>query len=475
MMARNNQTLWDLIVIGAGPGGYSAAIRAAQLGWRVVCIDQRLTPGGTCLHAGCIPSKALLDDSHKYVEAIHTLTSHHLLSPVAPLQPDLTLLMARKQRVINKLADGITALFKKQGVTMVCGRAEVRQPGLVAVHHDDSGENGTLLQAPRILLAMGSVAVTLPQLPYDGDRIVDAAAALSWTSIPRRLVVVGAGAIGLELGSLWARLGSQVTLVESQPDILLGMEALVVRQALRLWQQQVTLLVHHAVVSTTVRENEVELSVQDGRTGTVRQLAADRVLVAVGRCPNREAVSSLPLAYSAAGRMVVDEHFETSIPGLFAIGDLIDGPMLAHKATDDGIACVEQWLEGREPRCSSRVIPHVVYTDPELVAMGMTTQQAQSQGIAVRSGSCLLAANGRAQAADRAVGVVRVIAAAADDRLLGVHACGPQASEMMAMALPALQHGWSSRQLGELVVPHPSLAEALKEAALLACHRAIHG
>ncbi|MDG1400823.1 MAG: dihydrolipoyl dehydrogenase [Candidatus Binatia bacterium] len=461
---------FDLVVIGAGPGGYVAALRAAQLGLRTACVEKDLTLGGTCLNVGCIPSKALLQSSALFAQAGKDFKTHGI--GVGELSLDLGAMMKRKDRVVTTLTRGVAGLLKKAGVEAVQGSASLLGSGKCLV----SGADGSrTLSAKTILIASGSVPIELPSLPFDGVRIVDSTAALELESVPERLLVVGAGAIGLEMGSVWARLGSAVTVVEMTDGIASGMDAemsKVLQKSLK--KQGLKFLLETSVQSAEPTESGITATLGK-KDGSTESLEADVVLVAVGR---RAYADSLGLANAGVeiddrGRIPVDANFQTNVPGVFAIGDVIAGPMLAHKAEEEGVACVEL-LAGKAGHVSYETIPAVVYTHPEFASVGLTSEAAAAQGIATNIGLSPFAANGRAKTMGETEGAVKIIADASTDRILGVHIVGPEASALIAEAAVAMEMGASSEDLARSVHAHPTLPEAVKEAALAVDGRALH-
>jgi len=459
---------YDLVVLGAGPGGYVAAIRAAQLGMRVACVDKDAALGGTCLNIGCIPSKALLDSSERFHQAKTELAEHGI--GVGSPTLDLAKMMARKQKVVKTLTKGIAGLFRKNGVTAVQGTAHLVSASRVEV----GGAKPQVLEAARILIATGSVPIELPIAPFDGRRILSSTEALSLAEVPRRLVVVGGGAIGLELGSVWQRLGAAVTVVEMLDHLVPGADRELARALQRALEKQgMSFLLGATLRGAAVQGDAVEAVVEMG--GAERRLAADLALIAVGRRPYTEGlgIDALGVKTDRRGRVVVDESFATSVPGIFAIGDVIAGPMLAHKAEEEGIAAVER-MAGRAGHVNYAVIPNVVYTWPELASTGLSEEDAAQRGLAIRCGSFPFLANGRARCTGATEGLVKLVVDANNDRILGVHILGAGASDLIAEAVVAMEFSASAEDLARTVHAHPTLAEAIKEAALAADGRAIH-
>lgn len=461
---------FDVVIIGSGPGGYVAAIRAAQLGLKTALVEKDPSLGGTCLNVGCIPSKVLLEASEEFYAVGHKLGAFGIKAGSVEL--DLPVMMARKQRIVKELTDGVALLTKNKKVAVFKGRGSLAGPGRVKV----SGQSGEdILEAKNVLLALGSVPAQLPFLPFDGERVVTSTEALSFEKIPERLVVIGAGAIGLELGSVWSRLGSKVTVVELLPRIAPFADAMMSRfldKALKA--QGMDLRTSIKVTGAKAAGTEVVLATEDAK-GQAAEFAADKVLVAVGRKPHVEGagLKEAGIVLDGGGRIKVDERFQTSVPGVCAIGDVIAGPMLAHKASEEGVACVEM-LAGLPGHVNYEAIPNVIYTWPELAQVGRTEEELKAAGIPIKVGRFYFAANGRAKSLGEEEGLVKVIAHAETDRLLGVHIVGPRASDMIAEAALAMEFKASAEDLARTVAAHPTLAEVMKEAALAVDKRAIH-
>jgi dihydrolipoamide dehydrogenase len=465
-------TQFDLIVIGAGPGGYVAAIRAAQLGMKVACVEKGRTLGGTCLNVGCIPSKAMLDSSELFHLAKERFKKHGI--QVQGLSLDLAAMLGRKDEVVKGLTDGVRYLFRKNKIEPVFGKARVSSPTSV---HVDLSEGGTVeLQARQILLATGSEPSGLPFLPFDGRAIVDSTGALSFDRVPEHLVVIGAGYIGLELGSVWKRLGAKVTVLEFLPRIvpLIDHELGALLQK-SLVKQGLEFHLETKVTGATVDGDRVTVRAQK-KDGTEETFACDRVLVAVGRRPYTDGLGLAEAGVTVdpkSGKVSVDGHFRTNVPTISAIGDLIDGPMLAHKAEDEGIACAEI-LAGKPGHVNYHTIPSVIYTWPELASVGHTEEVAKQFGLNYRVGKFPFQANGRAKAMDETEGLVKIMADAVNDRVIGVHIFGPRASEMIAEAVAVMEFGGSAEDIARTCHAHPTLSEATREAALAVDGRAIH-
>lgn len=455
---------FDVLVIGAGPGGYVGAIRAAQLGLRVACVEKTPTLGGTCLNIGCIPSKALLDSSEWFAQARGKFAHHGIVCDGIKL--DLPAMMSRKAKVVSGLTQGIAGLFKKNRVTHLQGHARLRDPQTVEITADDSTQQ--IVQAGALVIATGSDPISLPTLPFDGERIISSTEALSLPGVPQHLVVIGGGAIGLELGSVWLRLGAKVTVVELLPRLIPGATDAQIASALQrsLTKQGFSFLLGARVTEGSVQNGEVVLTVEDGK-GQRSELTADRVLVAVGRKAYTAELGAaeIGIALDERGRIVVDKHYQTNVPGVYAIGDVIAGPMLAHKAEEEGVALAER-LAGQAGHVNYEVIPGIVYTWPEVATVGLSEEAAKAAGIEYRVGTFSFLANGRARCMDEAEGMVKIVAETKSDRVLGVHIVGPRASDLIAEAVMAMEFGASAEDIARTMHAHPTLPEALREAAL---------
>jgi dihydrolipoamide dehydrogenase len=461
---------FDLVVLGAGPGGYVAAIRAAQLGMKVACVEKRASLGGTCLNIGCIPSKALLESSELYVQAREHLGRHGV--KVGDVGLDLGAMLARKDRVVKGLTEGVAFLLKKNQITRVQGTARLAGPGRVAVK---TGDGETTLEAKNVILATGSEPISLPALPFDGTHIVSSTEALAFDKVPQHLIVVGAGYIGLELGSVWCRLGAKVKVVEFLPRALPLSDA----EVADLLQQALVkqgLTFHFDTKATGASTQGGVVNVNAVSKGQDVLFQGDRVLVAVGRRP---CTAGLGLEEAGValeektGRVVVDDNFRTTAAGVYAIGDLIHGPMLAHKASDDGIVCVER-LAGLKSEVNYDTVPSVVYTWPELASVGQTEEQVKESGRAYRVGRFSFFNNARAKTMDETAGLVKVIADARTDRVLGVHILGPRASELIAEAVTVMEFSGGAEDIARICHAHPTLSEAVREAAMAVERRSIH-
>jgi dihydrolipoamide dehydrogenase len=479
---------FDLIVIGAGPGGYVVAIRASQLGMKVAVVEKRSTLGGVCLNEGCIPSKALLDSSEYFALARDKFALHGI--EIDPPRLNLAAMLARKDDVVKKLTDGVAYLFKKNKITLVTGTACLKGP-------DDAGyqqvavvgsfqlnfSNGEqqpveapqLLKASKVLLATGSEPIPLPNIPFDGELVVSAREALSFDQVPDHLIVAGGGYIGLELGSVWRRLGARVTVMEALPGIVPSSDRQVADYLQRsLKKQGIEFRLNTRV--TGLRRLGTKAMIQFGSGTESGELDCDRLLVAIGRRPLLTGLGAeeVGITLDQTGRIVVDENYQTTATGIYAIGDLVPGPMLAHKASEEGVVCVERMV-GKSAVVEYDYLPGVVYTWPEGASVGKTEEQLKESDIPFKTGKFNFLGNGRARAMDETEGFVKVLAHADTDRLLGVHIVGPRASDMIAEAVTAMGFMGTARDLGLLFHAHPTLSEALKEAALDVHNEAIHG
>ena len=455
----------DLVVIGSGPGGYVAAIRAAQLGLDVACVEKEEALGGTCLRVGCIPSKALLEASQRYAEARKGWKRFGVT--VQGVELDLAAMMKHKDRVVDANVKGVDHLFKKNKVRRYRGHGRLDGPGKVTVAGDDEA----LVKARHVLLATGSAVATLKGVELDGDRVATSTEALAYPEVPEHLVLIGAGVIGVELGSVWARLGAKVTVLEYLDRILPGIDGETARLAQRLLKKQ-GLDFHLGVRVTAAKVKGKKCLVEaEGRD----PVECDRVLLCVGRKPYTEdlGLGSVDVELDEQGRIPVDEHFATTAEGIYAIGDVIAGPMLAHKAEEEGVACVERLVTGYG-HVNYDAIPNVVYTHPEIASLGRSEEELKEAGVDYRKGVFPFQANARARALAETDGQVKLLADARTDRLLGAHVIGPRAGDLIAELAVAVEFGASSEDVARCVHAHPTLAEAVKEAALAVDGRSIH-
>lgn len=455
----------ELVVLGGGPAGYVAAIRAAQLGFDTACIDENPRFGGTCLRVGCIPSKALLESSHLYEEAKHKFDEHGL--NVQGVELDLAKMMGRKDKIVDTLTGGIDMLFKKNKVTAYRGRGKLRDINSVLVE----GDEPVVIEADRILICTGSVPASLRGVEEDGDRIGNSTTALSFPEVPERLVVIGGGYIGMELGSVWNRLGSEVTVLEAFDRIFPGIDAELASIALRVFKRQgFKIHLETFVQSARVEGDKCIVEVKDGDP-----ITCDRVLLATGRRPATDEIGleSIGLETDRHGFIPVDENFETSVENVFATGDCIGGAMLAHKAMEEAVVCVER-MAGMKSHLNYDVIPAIVYTHPEIASVGKMEDELKEAGVDYKKGVCPFGANGRARTLGEPEGRVKILADAKTDRVLGVHIIGARAGDMIAEAAAAMEYGASSEDIARTCHAHPTLAEAMHEAALAVDKRAIH-
>ncbi|UCE90027.1 MAG: dihydrolipoyl dehydrogenase [Pseudomonadota bacterium] len=468
---------YDVVVIGAGPAGYVAAIRCAQLGLATVCIDNWIdddgqpSPGGTCLNVGCIPSKALLESSERFDEAQGAFAEHGVRAKTVSL--DLATMMARKEKIVADLTGGVQQLFRANGVAFVHGTARLRTGKEVEVERLD-GKPPTVLKAENIIIASGSEPVQIPAAALVDDMIVDSSGALVFEEVPKRLGIIGAGVIGVELGSVWRRLGSQVVLLEAQESFFTMADGQVARAALKEFAAQgLDIRLGARVLDASVSDDKVKVRYQDG--DGEHKLTVDKLVVAVGRRANTAALNAeeAGLKLDEWCLIHVDDQCRTTLPGVYAIGDVVRGPMLAHKGSEEGIM-VAELIAGGARHVNYDHIPSVVYTHPEIAWVGKTEQALKSAGVEYRAGSFPFAASGRARAMGATTGMVKVLANAASDRILGVHIIGSQASELIAEAVIAMGLGASAEDLGMTVFAHPTLSESLHEAALAVGDNAIH-
>ncbi len=461
---------YDVVVIGGGPGGYIAAIRAAQLGMKVACIEKRDALGGTCLNVGCIPSKALLESSELYHQAKEGLAIHGVT--VSGVKLDLSAMMARKDKVVGELTRGVDGLFKKHKITRYLGTGKIVTPTAVEVSRNGKSERVT---GQHLVIATGSDAIALPGIPFDGKRVISSTEALSLTKVPKHLIVIGGGVIGLEMGSVWLRLGAEVTVVEMLPQLLATLDAQIARTALRIFTKQgfkFHLGTKVTGVKTTGAGVQVTCTDADGKPV---ELAGDAVLVAIGRRPYTDGLGAkeVGVALDEKGRVKINSHFQTSVPNIYAIGDAVQGAMLAHKAMDEGIALAEI-LAGQPGHVNYEAVPWIVYTHPEVAWVGLGEEQLKAQGRAYRVGTYPFTANPRAKTLADVDGMVKIIADAKTDRLLGFLVIGPRAGDLIAEAAIAFEFGASAEDIARSMHAHPTLAEAVKEAALAVDQRTLH-
>ena len=462
---------YDLVVIGTGPGGYVGAIRAAQLGMKVAVVEKRATHGGTCLNVGCIPSKALLHASEAYAEAGHAFAGMGI--KVKP-ELDLAAMLAFKDSGVKGNVDGVAFLLNKNKIDHFHGSGRILGPGKVEVTFINGEKQ--VVEAKAIVIATGSEVAALPGIAIDEETVISSTGALSLKKVPKRMVVIGGGYIGLELGSVWSRLGAAVTVVEMLPRLAPGLDAEVAKALQRVLEKQgIAFKLGTKVVKAETKGKSVKLTLEPAEGGKSDTLECDVVLVAVGRIPNTQGLglAELGVRCDNRGRIVVDKQYETSLPGIYAIGDVIKGPMLAHKAEEEGVA-VAEILAGQAGHVNYEVIPSVIYTAPEVASVGKTEEELKEAGVAYRVGKFPFTANGRAKVNRTTEGFVKVLAEEATDRVLGVHIIGADAGTMIAEAAVLMEFGGSAEDLARTCHAHPTLNEAVKEAALAVDKRAIH-
>jgi len=467
---------FDVVVIGAGPGGYVAAIKAAQLGLKTACIEKyqdkegKTALGGTCLNVGCIPSKALLDSSWKFHEAEHGFKAHGINH--AGMSMDVPAMVGRKSQIVKNLTGGVATLFKANGVTLLEGHGKLIAGKKVEVTGKDG--NVEVVEADNVILASGSRPIDIPPAPVDQNVIVDSTGALEFQTVPKRLGVIGAGVIGLELGSVWARLGAEVTVLEALEKFLPAADEAVSKEAFKTFTKQgLNIKLGARVTGSKVTGEEVEVTYTDANGE--QKIVFDKLIVAVGRRPVTTDLlaSDSGVDIDERGFIFVDDYCATSVPGVYAIGDVVRGLMLAHKASEEGIMVVER-IKGHKATMSYDLIPSVIYTHPEVAWVGKTEQTLKAEGVEVNVGTFPFAASGRAMAANDTGGFVKVIADAKTDRVLGVHVIGPSAAELVQQGAIGMEFGTSAEDLGMMVFSHPTLSEALHEAALAVNGGAIH-
>ncbi len=464
------ETMYDVVIIGGGPGGYIAAIRAAQLGMKVACVEKRGKLGGTCLNIGCIPSKALLHSSELYEETAHG-EKHGITGKISL---NLKAMMTRKDEVVENLTKGVEGLFRKNKVDYIIGTGMIAAPGKIGVTTPDS--KSLLLNTKRILIATGSEVTPLPGVTVDEKRIVSSTGALSFPEVPKRLVIIGAGVIGLELGSVWRRLGAEVTVIEFLDRITPGLDVEVSRQFQKILEKQgIVFKLATKVTGVKSSGKNATVTAEPVAGGKAEEITADYVLVAIGRRPYVQGLGlkEAGVELDDRGRVKVDGHFETNVKGIYAIGDVIAGPMLAHKAEEDGIAAVET-MAGQKGHVNYNLVPSVIYTMPEVASVGKTEEQLKTEGVSYKVGKFPFLANSRARTMGNTDGFVKILADSQTDEVYGVHIIGPQAGTMIAEAAIAMEFRASSEDIARTCHSHPDLNEAIKEAAMAVLGRAIH-
>ncbi|MCU7837386.1 MAG: dihydrolipoyl dehydrogenase [gamma proteobacterium symbiont of Taylorina sp.] len=469
---------YDVVVIGAGPAGYVAAIRCSQLGLKTACVDNwqdedgKHHLGGTCLNVGCIPSKALLDSSEHYYQLNNEFAEHGI--KINQFSLNIAQMMARKNNITRQLSSGINTLFAANNIDLHSGTGQLQENNRIAVIPMDSSAQHYVLEGENIILATGSQAMDIPAAPIDNKNIVDSTGALSFTEVPKRLAIIGAGVIGLELGSVWNRLGSKVILLEAQEEFLPIADRLLASEALRHFNKQgLDIRLGARVTSSSIGKKQITVSYQDKQKQ--KRIVVDRVLVAVGRTPHTKNLfaANVNLLLDEGGFIDVDKYCRTNLPDVYAVGDIVRGPMLAHKGSEEGI-CVAETIAGNKKHINMNLIPAVVYTLPEIAWVGKTEQVLLKEDIPFKSGIFPFAANGRAKAMSADSGQLKVLSHAKTDKILGVHIIGPFASEILQTAVIAMEFEGSAEDLARSIFAHPSLSEALHEAALAVDNRAIH-
>lgn len=471
--------VFDVAVIGAGPGGYVAAIRAAQLGLATVCIDDwknakgRPSLGGTCLNVGCIPSKALLESSENFERAAQKFADHGIR--MQGLSMDVATMQERKDKIVATLTSGITMLFKKNKVSSLHGRGRLVSAGATCGIQVSDGDKSEVIQAKNVIIATGSLPRPLPMAEVDNELILDNEGALALAEVPRKLGVVGAGVIGLEMGSVWRRLGAEVTVLEALPSFLGAVDAQVAKEAFRIFSKELGLVIHTGVKIESVAKSKDKVAVKYEDKDGVHKAEFDKLIVAIGRVPNSASIGAeaVGLKVDERGFIEVDDYCRTNLPNVFAIGDVVRGPMLAHKSSEEGVA-VAELIAGQNSHVNLETVPWVIYTSPEIAWVGRNEQELKEAGIAYRSGMFPFTANGRARSLGETDGFVKILADAESDRILGVHILGPFASELIAEAVIAMEFGASAEDIARSVHAHPSLSEVMHEAALGVDDRSLH-
>ncbi|MBF0804245.1 MULTISPECIES: dihydrolipoyl dehydrogenase [Neisseria] len=473
---------FDVVVIGAGPGGYIAAIRAAQLGLKTACIDAGVNKagdapalGGTCLNVGCIPSKALLQSSEHFHAAQHDFAEHGIT--VGNVKFNAAKMIERKDTIVTKLTGGIKFLFHKNKVESLFGKGSLkgRNGDLWQVEVDNKGEK-SLIEAKNVIIATGSVPRPLPLVDIDNVNVLDNEGALNLTAVPKKLGVIGSGVIGLEMGSVWKRVGSEVTILEAMPTFLAAADQQIAKEAFKIFTKEQGLVIELGVKLNEIKNSKKGVTVAYEAGGQAKEETFDKLIVSIGRIPNTEGLNAEAAGLEKDGRgfIKVDDECRTNLPNVWAIGDVVRGPMLAHKASDEGVAVAER-IAGQKPHLDFNTIPFVIYTDPEIAWVGKTEEQLKAEGANYKKGTSGFAANGRALGLGKAKGMVKVLADAETDRILGVHMIGPMVSELVAEGVTGLEFKASSEDIARIVHAHPTLSEVLHEASLAVDKRALHG
>jgi dihydrolipoamide dehydrogenase len=464
---------FDLVVIGSGPGGYVAAIVAAQKGMRVACIEKRKTLGGTCLNVGCIPSKALLHASEQYENSIKSNGNEEWGIRYKEVNLDLSKLLKKKLGIVDELTKGIDFLFKKNKVTKYIGTAKILSPNEIEIMNNEKAE---IINADKIIIATGSESTNLPNINVDEKKIVTSTGALELDKVPEKMIVIGAGIIGLEMGTVWRRLGAEVEVVEYLPRILPGIDDEIANNFMKILQKQgVKFKLAHSVEKAQIINDKVLLSVKDINNNAYDELEADVALVSVGRKPNTNGLGleKLSLKIDKHGFIETNENFQTSISNIYAIGDVIKGPMLAHKAEEDGVAAVEI-INGEAGHVDYNLVPGIIYTSPEVAVIGKTEEELKAEGIAYNKGTFPLMANSRAKAISHTDGMVKILSDKSTDKILGAHMIGHEAGTVIHELSIAMGFGASSEDVARICHGHPTVNEAIKEAALATYSKAIH-
>ena len=465
---------FDYTVIGGGPGGYVSAIRAAQLGFKVAVIEKRPTLGGTCVNVGCIPSKALLDSSEKFHAASHEFADHGI--NVGSVKIDVKKMMERKVKVVKELTDGLDFLMKKNKITVIRGTGQMQKASQDKVEIKVSGETEDTIETKYCIIATGSVPIAIPGMEIDEKQIITSDTAIALEKVPESMTIIGGGVIGLEMGSVWNRLGTKVTIVEMLPDILMGLDGQMRQMARRTLQKQgLDFLFEHKVTEAKAGKKGVDIKVQD-KNGEEKSLNSEILLVSVGRKPFTEGLGAenVGVKINDRGRVEVDPHtLQTSVPNIYAIGDVIEGPMLAHKAEEDGVMVAEN-LAGKSGHVNYNTVPWIVYTWPEIAWVGKSEEELKKEGVEYRTGKYMFRPNGRAKAMGQIDGQVKIIADKRTDTILGVAIVGPNGSELLAEAVVAMEFGGSAEDIARSFHAHPTLSEVMKEAAMDVDKRSIH-
>ena len=464
---------FDLVVIGAGPGGYVAAIVAAQKGMRVACVEKRKTLGGTCLNVGCIPSKALLHASEQYENSIKSNGNEEWGIRYKEVSLDLPKLLKKKLGIVDELTKGIDFLFKKNKVTKYIGAAKILSSNEIEIMNNEKAE---IINADKIIIATGSQSTNLPNINVDEKKIVTSTGALELDKVPKKMIVIGAGIIGLEMGTVWRRLGAEVEVVEYLPRILPGIDDEIANNFMKILQKQgVKFKLAHSVEKAQIINDKVLLSVKDINNNAYDELEADVALVSVGRKPNTNGLGleKLSLKIDKHGFIETNENFQTSISNIYAIGDVIKGPMLAHKAEEDGVAAVEI-INGEAGHVDYNLVPGIIYTSPEVAVIGKTEEELKAEGIAYNKGTFPLMANSRAKAISHTDGMVKILSDKSTDKILGAHMIGHEAGTVIHELSIAMGFGASSEDVARICHGHPTVNEAIKEAALATYSKAIH-